>query len=75
MSSNTLISSEQALEEYFSALLDESLEVDEKLDSPENHTDPMFEWSCCLPQQEEESNYAPPAVEVEYPILMMLSDF
>ncbi|CAM3589097.1 chemotaxis protein CheW [Vibrio aquimaris] len=70
MSSNTLISSEQALEEYFSALLDESLEVDEKLDSPENHTDPMFELEpAALPQQEEESNYAPPAVEVELPNL------
>ena len=29
MSSNTLLSSEQALDEYFSALLDESIEIEE----------------------------------------------
>ena len=69
MSSNTLISSEQALEEYFSALLDESLEVDEKLDSSENHADPISDLEPVAQPKDEESHYAPPAVEVELPNL------
>ena len=76
MSSNTLISSEQALEEYFSALLDESLEVDDKLDSPDNNQDPTLdlesEMSALEPvaqMTEEETSYAPPAIEVELPNL------
>ncbi|MBU2896451.1 chemotaxis protein CheW [Vibrio hepatarius] len=78
MSSNTLISSEQALEEYFSALLDESLDVDDKLDSPGNNQDPLLDLEADLAMSafepavqevEEETSYAPPAVEVELPNL------
>jgi len=78
MSSNTLISSEQALEEYFSALLDESLEVDDKLDSPDNNQDPTLDLESDVAMSvlepaaqmtEEENSYAPPAIEVELPNL------
>ncbi|GLT17416.1 chemotaxis protein CheW [Vibrio zhanjiangensis] len=72
MSSNTLISSEQALEEYFSALLDESLEDDEKLEVLEvndSGQDLLLDMEPAPQSVEENQNYASPTVEIELPNL------
>ncbi|AIU67478.1 chemotaxis protein CheW [Vibrio coralliilyticus] len=74
MSSNTLLSSEQALDEYFSALLDESIEVKELTEAPENAPDILpepeeMELEPVVQSVEEKSYYSAPTAEVEVPNL------
>ncbi|NOH62041.1 chemotaxis protein CheW [Vibrio sp. RE88] len=74
MSSNTLLSSEQALDEYFSALLDESIEVEELTEAPENAPDispepEEMELEPVVQSVEEKSYYSAPTAEVEVPNL------
>lgn len=74
MSSNTLLSSEQALDEYFSALLDESIEIEELSEVPESAPDTLpapeeIELEPVVQSVEEKSYYSAPTAEVEVPNL------
>jgi purine-binding chemotaxis protein CheW len=74
MSSNTLLSSEQALDEYFSALLDESIEIEELSEVPESASDTLpapeeMELEPVVQSVEEKSYYSAPTAEVEVPNL------
>ncbi|USD33307.1 MULTISPECIES: chemotaxis protein CheW [Vibrio] len=77
MSSDTLLSSEQALDEYFSALLDETVESEEFLEEtvsaqdylPEPEPEPEPELEPVMQSVEEKSYYSALTAEVEVPNL------
>ncbi|MBN3491648.1 chemotaxis protein CheW [Vibrio neptunius] len=69
MSSDTLLSSEQALDEYFSALLDETIESEEFLEERVSDKDGLPEPEPLVQSVEEKSYYSAPTLEVEVPNL------
>ncbi|KJY91180.1 chemotaxis protein CheW [Vibrio neptunius] len=69
MSSDTLLSSEQALDEYFSALLDETIESEEVVEELVSDKDGLPEPEPLVQSVEEKSYYSAPTLEVEVPNL------